>query len=125
MSGLQLLEARVLQAEALGDGERELVVVDDPALEQKLLHRPALRARVADDGLDRVAVAEAEVDEHVPEQPPGALAGGRGLHLGRRSPWPCHRQHPGESQAMGEEPSAFGGYGPEGRVRGAEQGCVT
>ncbi len=72
--GLDGLEVDELQPEALGDRDAELVVAQPVALEQELAHRAARGARLADRILDGLAVAEAELDDDVAEQPAGADA---------------------------------------------------
>jgi hypothetical protein len=74
--GDERLEAGVLQPEPLGDRDRELVGADEPLLEQDLAHRAAGGARLADDVLDGLAVAEAEADDDVAEQSAGTDASG-------------------------------------------------
>ena len=73
--GVQLVEAHVLQPEALGDGQRQLIGVDQAAFDQQVLHRAARGARVTHDLLDRRTVDEAEVDEHIAQQAAGTGAG--------------------------------------------------
>jgi hypothetical protein len=67
--GDERLEAHILQPEPLGDRARELVGADEPLLEQDPPHRAPGGARLADDVLDGVAVADAEADDDVAEQP--------------------------------------------------------
>ncbi len=79
----QRLEADVLQAEALGDGDRELVGCQRGDLDQHLAHRTARGAGVGDGLLDGLAVAQAEAYEHVAEQATGPRAGRHGIRYRR------------------------------------------
>jgi hypothetical protein len=82
--GDERLEARVLQAEPLAIAIASWSEPIRPLLEQDLAHRVSGGARLADNVLDGVAVAEAEADDDVAEQPAGTGAsGGLGRHAGR------------------------------------------
>ena len=59
----------VVQAEALGHDAGELVVAQDALLDEHEPGRAALRARGRDGLLDRLAVGEAEVDDHFADHP--------------------------------------------------------
>ena len=62
-------EVDEVEAEALGDDARELVVAQDAALDEHQARRAALGARGGDGLLDGLAVGEAEVDDHFADHP--------------------------------------------------------
>ncbi len=64
-----------LQPEALRDRDAELVRAQDVVLEQELAHGPTRCARLVHGLLDGVAIAVAELDDDVAEQPAPTHAG--------------------------------------------------
>ena len=67
-----------VQAEALGDHARQLIVAQHAPLDQHEARRAALRAGRCDGLLDRLAVGEAEVDDDLADhagRAPGVLGG--------------------------------------------------
>ena len=67
-----------VKAEPLGERSGELVVADYPAIDQHLAGREALRAGDVDRLLDNIARGQAEVDDHLADQPLGSpTPGGR------------------------------------------------
>ena len=70
--GLVDREVDVIQAEAFGDDARELVLAQDALLDEHLPGGLALRACRRDGLLDRLPVGEAEIDDDLPDPPPGA-----------------------------------------------------
>ena len=65
-------EVDEVEAEALGDDARELVVAQDPPLDEHEAGRAALRAGGRDGLLDGLEVREAEIDGHLADHPRGA-----------------------------------------------------
>ena len=128
-------EVDVVQAEAFGDDACELVLAQDALLDEHLPGGLALRARGHDGLLDGVAVGEAEIDDDLPDPPPGAPAAERGAQpvggrpVDRRGPGPgsvrggpVQRRRPGCARAPGVTRRRDLRAEHRGRSRRIEQG---
>ena len=95
---LEGVQAHVVEREAVRDGARELVARDDVRVQQDLAHRLAELAAAGDRALDHLAGREAELDDHVAEQAPGAWAPGRLDRCGCRCGLAGRAHHPSYRQ---------------------------
>ena len=70
----------MVEAIAIGDRAGELLGRDRVLMEEEPLRRNAAGARLVDSGVDPLALAEAELDEHIGEEATGPATATRRGH---------------------------------------------